>query len=187
MARVRGNSGLSCIGIRVWLRRLTVEATESNLEIERKFLITDASWQNGSEGVLFAQGYVPNGSCTFRVRRTGIDGGFLTIKTAHSGIRRKEFEYPIPAEDAAYLMASICSGGVVEKYRHCISVGQHVWEIDVFIGANEGLVVAEIELGAEDEAFERPSWLGEEVSHDPRYRNACLAVNPYTTWPKEST
>lgn len=109
------------------------------------------------------------------------DRAVLAIKGKAVGLARPEFEYVIPVEEARELML-LCAGNVVEKTRYHHRVGSHVWEIDVFHGDNEGLVVAEIELSTENEEFEKPPWLGEEVSGDPRYYNAQLSINPYSRW-----
>jgi len=122
-----------------------------------------------------------DGRASVRVRVEGARA-CLNIKGATLGVRRTEFEYEIPPADAELLLAQLCTGGVVAKTRHELAHGAHVWEIDEFEGENRGLVVAELELGAEDEVFQRPEWLGEEVSGDARYYNVCLARHPYRTW-----
>jgi adenylate cyclase len=152
-------------------------------EIERKFLLRDESWKEGAEtGTLFRQGYMIGGEkASVRVRIEG-DQANLNIKSATLGVRRSEFEYPIPLEDARVLLDELCEKPLIEKTRHLVKHAGHTWEIDVFSGDNAGLVVAEIELYHEDEAFERPPWLGEEVSDDPRYYNVCLVREPYSKW-----
>jgi CYTH domain-containing protein len=150
-------------------------------EIERKFLVRDESWQDGSPGVRIAQGYLcADRHRTVRVRIAG-ETGFLTIKGPTEGIRRAEFEYEIPAEEAWSLLA-LCLPGVIDKTRYRIHYGAHVWEVDVFHGDNAGLVVAEVELADESISPELPNWLGAEVSSDPRYFNSQLAVMPYKRW-----
>ncbi len=116
---------------------------------------------------------------TVRVRTAG-DKGFLTLKTRGNGISRDEFEYEIPLEDAKQLLA-MCPD-LVRKTRHLVHHHDHTWEVDVFGGENEGLVVAEIELDSEDELFVLPAWAGEEVTHDKRYSNASLCAKPWKTW-----
>lgn len=155
------------------------------MEIERKFLVGDDSWRAGAgEGIHYRQGYLSNDeSCSIRVRVAG-KRAWLGIKSATAGVSRREYEYPIPWEDAEAILGDLCSGPLIEKTRYRLTVGAHTWEIDVFEGDNEGLVVAEIELSREDEVFGRPTWLGPEVSDDPRYYNACLAERPYRTWAK---
>ncbi len=158
------------------------------VEIERKFLVVSDAWRaQAGEGVRYRQGYLTrvHGDCaaraSVRVRIEG-DQARLNIKSARLGIRRQEYEYAIPPDEAEEMLATLVLGALVEKTRYRVPVGKHVWEIDVFEGDNAGLVVAEIELAAEDEAFERPAWLGEEVSDDPRYYNVCLAEHPYRDW-----
>lgn len=153
------------------------------VEIERTFLVKNASWRYDADaGVLCRQGYlVASPELTVRVRLMGVHG-FLTIKGATEGIRRSEYEYPIPLEAAEELLNS-CSFRV-EKRRYRIDVEKHLWEVDVFTGANEGLVLAEVELAYEQENFVRPNWLGNEVSTDARYINARLAQEPFLSWSK---
>lgn len=150
-------------------------------EIERKYLVRTDSWRDGPAGRLLRQGYLSRDpKRTIRIRISG-DEAFLTIKSAREGIRRDEFEYAVPVEDATELLA-LCEGPLVEKIRHEREFGGHLWEIDEFLGANAGLVVAEIELEAADEDFPLPGWAGEEVSDDPRYYNSNLAVRPWSSW-----
>ncbi|MCB9525553.1 MAG: CYTH domain-containing protein [Myxococcales bacterium] len=152
-------------------------------EIERKFLVASDAWRAAADGgTPYLQGYLASGGgATVRVRMAGKQGK-LTIKGKTQGIARAEFEYTIPAADAEVMLRTLCRGQLVEKTRYRVPVGAHVWEVDVFVGANLGLVLAEVELGAEDEAFERPPWAGREVSDDPRYFNAYLARTPYAEW-----
>lgn len=158
------------------------------LEIERKFLVLNDAWRAAADaGTPYRQGYLSRVTGPDAVRssvrvRTDGERAFLNIKSATLGIRRQEYEYAIPLADAETMLADLCVGAVVEKTRYHVVAGAHVWEIDVFAGANTGLIVAEIELGHEDEAFERPEWLGAEVSDDPRYYNVCLAERPYSRW-----
>lgn len=151
-------------------------------EIERKFLVRTDAWQPRSEGTCFKQGYlVSETGRTVRVRVAG-DRGSLTIKGPTRGVTRPEFEYAIPVEDAHTLLDELCDHPILEKHRHEEIHAGKKWEIDVFHGENEGLVVAEIELSREDETFELPVWAGQEVSFDHRYFNASLQKNPYKTW-----
>ena len=153
-------------------------------EIERKFLVKLAAWTPQSGGKYYKQGYLNSQKeRVVRVRIAG-DKGQLTIKGITTGVTRAEFEYPISIEDAGLMLDNLCEKPLIEKHRHKEVHGGKTWEIDVFHGDNEGLVVAEIELGSEDEAFERPTWLGEEVSSDPRYFNSNLLKNPYKGWPR---
>jgi adenylate cyclase len=153
------------------------------VEIERKFLLRSEDWRAlASSRILMRQGYLTGGSrCSIRARITD-EQAWLNIKAKRSGMTRLEFEYPIPRADADEILRDLCDGPLVEKYRHAIHSGQHVWEIDEFIGANAGLIVAEIELGSEQEHFDRPDWLGLEVTEDERYYNFNLATQPYREW-----
>ncbi|WP_008317426.1 CYTH domain-containing protein [Leptolyngbya sp. PCC 6406] len=152
------------------------------LEIERKFLVTGTDWRALAPGVLYRQGYIPRGNpATVRVRIAG-ERGYLTLKGPTQGLTRSEFEYEIPRTDAEVLLDTFCETPFVEKMRYRISFADHVWEVDEFLGQNQGLVLAEIELTDEAEPFERLDWVGLEVSDDPRYRNANLAHHPYATW-----
>jgi adenylate cyclase len=153
------------------------------IEIERKFLVTDLSWKSGLTGKHYLQGYIAEqDGVTVRVRMAG-DVGRLTVKGPSTGASRAEFEYTIPADDVAEMLATLCPGGRIDKTRYRVPVGAHVWEVDVFHGDNEGLVLAEVELGAEDEAFELPPWAGEDVTEDGRYYNVYLARHPWKRWP----
>lgn len=152
-------------------------------EIERKFLLADDSWKAAViRSEHFQQGYLPGlETASVRVRRAG-DQAWLNIKSKTLDISRLEFEYPIPVQDAEVLLEQLCDRPFIDKVRHIVEVGRHTWEIDVFAGENAGLVVAEVELGGVDDDFERPAWLGDEVSDDPRYYNVSLIKHPYTRW-----
>lgn len=151
-------------------------------EIERKFLIQRDLWKPEGEGKAYRQGYLSRDEDrVVRVRIAG-DAAFLTIKGRAQNVSRLEFEYPIPIEDAEILLDRICERPLIEKTRYEQKLGEHTWEVDVFHGENDGLVLAEIELSEEDEAFERPSWLGREVSDDPRYFNSNLSKSPFGLW-----
>lgn len=154
-----------------------------SIEIEHKFLLRDASWRQQVErSVRMRQGYLTSDArCSVRVR-TADGRGFLNIKSGTLGIQRSEFEYPIPLADAEAILNALCEKPLLEKIRHFVRYGQHLWEIDEFEGDNAGLIVAEIELRTIDESFERPDWLGEEVSQDIRYYNSQLARHPYRCW-----
>ncbi|MDP4185639.1 MAG: CYTH domain-containing protein [Bacteroidota bacterium] len=151
-------------------------------EIERKFLVRNLSWKENQEGVFIAQGYLnATPDRTVRVRIAG-EQAWITIKGRTTGISRLEFEYPIPLSDAQQLLL-LCEGNTIEKIRYRIPAGQNlIWEVDEFLGANKGLIIAEIELNAEGQVFTRPGWLGEEVSRDRRYYNSYLSQNPYSVW-----
>lgn len=152
------------------------------VEIERKFLVAGDAWRLLGEPVLLRQGYLSTDPArTVRVRIEG-GQGVLTIKGKNSGATRSEWEYPIPLEDAAELLDTLCSAPLVEKSRTRVTVGNHVWEVDEFLGANKGLLVAEIELAAEDELFLLPDWIGAEVTGDARYYNSSLIKQPYSQW-----
>lgn len=152
------------------------------IEIERKFLVGGDGWRRqAASQTRFSQGYLCRDPArTVRVRIAG-DAAFLTIKGATTGATRAEFEYAVPLADAQQLLA-MCDGPVVEKVRHLCPFEGMTWEVDEFLGANAGLVVAEIELDTEGQAFARPAWLGAEVTGDARYVNANLAVRPFTSW-----
>ncbi len=151
-------------------------------EIERKFLVKGDAWRRLAPGTDYRQGYLHAGKDrTVRIRTVG-DQAFLTVKGPTVGLSRLEFEYPIPYEDCLTLLREVAIQPVIEKTRYKIPMGRFVWEVDEFHGVNEGLVVAEIELPSEDTPFEKPDWIGAEVSEDPRYYNAMLATHPFSTW-----
>ena len=150
-------------------------------EIERKFLIQGESWREGAQGTLFRQGYLNSAKERVVRARTMGNKAALTIKGITTGATRLEFEYDIPMDDAAQLL-ELCEQPLIEKTRYKIPYGGLVWEIDEFHGVNEGLIVAECELESEDQAIDKPDWVGEEVTGDPRYFNSNLIANPFTTW-----
>lgn len=152
------------------------------IEIERKFLLANEGWRGQGEATLMRQGYLcADPVRTVRVRIEG-ERAVITIKSKSVGASRGEWEYGIPVPDAAELLERLCEQPLVEKTRHRIEHQGHTWEVDEFMGENAGLVVAEIELGAEDEAFEKPDWLGREVTGDKRYYNSSLIRLPYAKW-----
>ena len=153
------------------------------VEIEKKFLLANDNWRTQVEkSIKFSQGYlVGSEKASVRVRIEA-DKSNINVKGATLGIRRQEFEYAIPMEDAKELLETLCDRPIIEKTRHYVYSGEHVWEIDEFSGDNEGLIVAEIELKNEDENFAMQDWLGEEVSGDKRYYNSMLIKNPYKNW-----
>lgn len=153
-------------------------------EIERKFLVTGTAWREDACGArVLRQGYLCGGDgVSVRVRLAEAGPAVLTIKAGARGPSRDEYEYEIPPRDGEDLLA-LCRGGIVEKTRHLVHRGGLVWEIDVFAGDNEGLVVAEVELERADQVFERPEWIGEEVTGDARYFNASLSRVPFSRWP----
>ena len=151
-------------------------------EIERKFLVLGDLWRETAEGTRYRQGFLSTEpERTVRVRVAGPRGS-STVKGKNVGARRAEFEYEIPMADAEQMLDTLCKRPLIEKVRYTLAIGPHTWEIDVFEGDNAGLVVAEIELSREDEAFEKPDWVGNEVTDDPRYFNSNLVANPYRTW-----
>ena len=150
-------------------------------EIERKFLVRGDGWGPADDGTHQRQGYMAVGKqCTVRVRLTP-DTAKLTLKSERRGIERDEYEYDIPRDDAERMLATMC-GLVVEKTRYLREHEGHTWEVDVFAGDNAGLVVAEVELERADEDVAIPAWVGEEVSHDTRYRVGYLSRHPYREW-----
>lgn len=151
-------------------------------EIERKFLVTGADWKQSAPGVTYRQGYLSSAKeRVVRVRTEG-DRGVLTIKGITSGVSRLEFEYDIPRADAERMLDELCERPLIEKTRYRVPAGEVTWDIDEFHGENAGLVVAEVELTHEDQPFDRPAWLGREVSGDPRYFNANLIAHPFRDW-----
>lgn len=151
-------------------------------EIERKFLIENGAFLNGRTGARCVQGYLAVGP-PVAVRVRIMDGvATLNIKTATTAISRAEYEYEIPVPDAEELLQTSCLGHAIDKTRYRIGHEGMTWEVDVFAGLNSGLVVAEIELDNEDQRFDRPIWLGREVSGDPRYLNTHLSQHPFSTW-----
>ncbi len=152
-------------------------------EIERKFLVVTEAWRaRVTRSRTMRQGYLSGSEKgSVRVRISGGEA-WLNIKSATLGVRRLEFEYAIPLTDATDMLERLCDGPLIEKIRHDVPVDGHLWEVDEFLGENAGLVVAEIELGAENEAFTVPEWIGDEVSHDPRYYNVSLVKRPYRLW-----
>lgn len=152
-------------------------------EIERKFLLKNSSWkESADEGTKYSQGYIVGSKhASVRVRIQG-KRAYLNIKSATIDIVRQEFEYEIPFDEATEILETLCEKPLIDKVRYLIKHENHVWEIDVFSGDNDGLIVAEIELKNKDEKFIKPDWLGEEVSDDERYYNVCLVKHPFKDW-----
>lgn len=151
-------------------------------EIERKFLVTGDSWRKNARAAECRQGYLAAGP-PVAVRIRIMDGkATLNIKKATLDIERLEFEYEIPTSDAEQMLDQLCEGCIIEKTRHRVEYAGEQWEVDEFAGANKGLIVAEIELDRPDQEFEKPPWLGQEVSGDPRYLNSSLSRKPYSLW-----
>ncbi|NVJ51746.1 MAG: CYTH domain-containing protein [Gammaproteobacteria bacterium] len=152
------------------------------IEIERKYLVELESLPDLDKGVYISQGYIETeGKNVVRARVKG-EKGFITLKSESTGISCSEFEYEIPKADALEIIATMCNGRVVEKTRYKVKVGSHFWELDVFHGQNDGLIVAEIELSAEDEKYEVPGWVKEEVSGQKKYYNVNLLNEPFSKW-----
>ncbi|HBI00967.1 MAG TPA: CYTH domain-containing protein [Flavobacterium sp.] len=156
------------------------------IEIERKFLVISTAFiDEAFRENRIVQGYLSSiPERTVRIRIKG-EKGFLTVKGKGNecGMSRLEWEMEIPLNEAELLL-SICEKGVIDKIRYEIKKGNHVFEVDVFSGQNAGLIIAEIELNSEQESFEKPDWLGEEVTNDEKYYNAYLSKNPYKNWTK---
>ncbi len=151
-------------------------------EIERKFLLASENWRGLAEGIAYRQGYLcASKERSVRVRIAG-DKAYLTVKGATIGASRSEYEYEIPPADAQSMLDDLCPQPQIEKKRYTIPFGGFIWEVDEFFGRNAGLIVAEIELEAENQTFERPEWIGKEVTGDARYYNAALCVAPFSSW-----
>jgi len=149
-------------------------------EIERKFLVKEGIWRN-QKSAKYRQGYLNSAKERIVRVRTVKDKGYLTIKGITVGASRMEFEYEIPYQEAEVLLG-ICERPLIEKNRYVMEEDGFDWEIDEFLGENQGLIVAEVELESEDQHFTSPDWVGEEVTGDPRYFNSNLIKNPYTKW-----
>ena len=151
-------------------------------EIERKFLLRNESWRAGASGTFFRQGYLNSSKeRTVRIRTAG-DKAFLTVKGPAVGATRAEFEYPIPLDECNAMLDTLAEKTLIEKKRYRIKCGDLTWEIDEFFGDNKGLIVAEVELQSEGQRIDKPSWVGDEVSGDPRYFNSNLIKHPFTKW-----
>ncbi len=151
-------------------------------EIERKYLVKNAEFKNLAKGTSYRQGYLSTvKERTVRVR-TIDEKGYLTIKGITIGASRVEYEYEIPAKEADDMLSNLCEKPLIEKNRYKIPFAGLTWEVDEFFGDNDGLVVAEVELQSEDQKIELPSWVGAEVTSDPRYFNSNLTKNPFKNW-----
>lgn len=153
-------------------------------EIERKFLVVNDIWRKLGKSEFYQQGYllIEKGK-TIRVRAIG-EKAFLTIKSAAINFSRDEFEYQIPISDAKYLLENLCEKPIIEKYRTKISIDNLIWEVDEFIGENEGLIFAEVELQSEEQKIILPDWIGKEVTGDHHYNNSYLVRYPFKSWEK---
>ncbi len=155
--------------------------TLNNFEIEYKFLVTSNKWKK-NDGVFYKQGYLLiNKTKTVRIRIGG-EKAKLTIKGEKTGPSGKEFEYEIPYEDAEYILDNLCIKPLIEKKRYKVNYDGFTWDVDEFFGENEGLVLAEIELESIDQKFNKPDWVGENITDDPKYKNANLVKNPFKDW-----
>ncbi|MBE9129687.1 CYTH domain-containing protein [Coleofasciculus sp. LEGE 07081] len=152
-------------------------------EIERKFLVKGEQWRDfATEGKVYRQGYIPTeNNTTVRVRLVG-EQGYLTLKGPRIGVSRSEYEYSIPAQDAREMLDNFCQRPLIEKTRYKIALRGLLWEVDEFVGENEGLILAEVELTDENQAIELPDWIGQDVSDESRYYNANLVQYPYNKW-----
>lgn len=151
-------------------------------EIERKFLVREDDGWRSESGKVYRQGYLSTvKERTVRVR-TIDDEGYLTIKGITQGATRREYEYEIPVHEATELLDHLCERPLIEKKRRRIAYAGLIWEVDEFFGDNDGLIIAEVELEDEDQDIAKPRWIGEEVTHDPRYFNANLVDHPYSQW-----
>ena len=155
-------------------------------EIERKFLVKGDFKADAFQKFPIKQGYLAlSGVNVVRIRVKG-NKGYLTVKTAleEGTIKRNEWEYEVPAADAEEMLL-MCEDAIIDKTRYLIRVGSHIFEVDEFYGENEGLLIAEVELEDEHEAFEKPDWLGDEVTGNVRYYNSFLSIHPFSGWSKD--
>lgn len=153
-------------------------------EIERKFLVVGDGWRALAAGTMYRQGYLNSvKERTVRIRTVG-DKAFLTVKGITVGATRVEYEYEIPTSDCNAMLDGLAEQPIIEKKRYKIAFGGLTWEVDEFFGDNAGLIVAEVELTSEEQKFEKPAWIGQEVSSDPRYFNSNLIAHPYSKWTK---
>ena len=152
------------------------------IEIERKFLVKDESWRAFARGKKYCQGYLSsNKERTVRIRTTG-NRGYLTIKGIANGAVRVEYEYEIPVDEAWAMLDALCEKPLIEKSRYKIEHRGLLWEVDEFYGENQGLIIAEVELDFKDQKFEKPEWIGDEVTGDSKYFNSNLIHHPYNQW-----
>lgn len=154
------------------------------VEIERKFLVENDAWRReAGPGRRICQGHVSkDGQSSVRVRRVS-DKAYLTVKGARAGITRAEFEYEIPVEHAEEMLQTLCTKPLLEKTRYCVIHNGVTWEVDVFVGPVEGLVIAEVELSNADQPVSMPDWIGTEVTGDPRYRSSAITTAPHNVMP----
>jgi adenylate cyclase len=151
-------------------------------EIERKFLVDISKMDKLEKGYIIKQGYIETtNKSTIRIRIQD-QSAFLTLKGERNGTKRLEFEYEIPLDDANEMLEKLCFKSMIDKTRYKLKIENHVWEIDVFHGINDGLIVAEIELNDENETFDIPDWITKEVTNERKYYNSNLIVKPYSQW-----
>ena len=155
-------------------------------EIEHKYIVTDESYLQGySRKTYFRQGYLTTQpTCVVRVRIAD-DTAYLTFKGKNNGASRPEYEFEIDVDKAQSMLDTLCTTPIIEKTRYLYPYKGHTWEIDHFLGDNEGLVIAEIELKSEEESYEKPPFVGQNVTGIARYYNSNLAIRPYSTWSDE--
>ncbi len=152
------------------------------IEIERRFLVIDDSWRHGVTGTKYRQGYLYfQDYGVLRLRIAG-DQAFLTVKMLQDNLSALEYEYEIPFRDAKEMMTKLCDRPPVEKIRYRIPHEKMIWEVDVFLGDNEGLIIAEVELTHTEQVIALPPWAGKEITDDRKYLNASLYKNPYKNW-----
>ncbi len=151
-------------------------------EIERKFLVKDDSFRSLAQGTRYRQGYLNSVKERVVRVRTIDDKGFLTIKGITTGATRAEYEYEIPVKEADAMLEELCEQPLIEKNRYKIAHKGFIWEVDEFFGENQGLIFAEVELESEDQQFDKPDWITDEVTGDPKYFNSNLIQNPYKNW-----
>ena len=151
-------------------------------EIERKFLVKDDIFKTLAQGTSYRQGYLNSQKERVVRVRTIDDKGFLTVKGITTGATRVEYEYEIPVKDAEAMLDELCEKPLIEKNRYKIKQGNFIWEVDEFFGENQGLICAEVELAREAQSYDKPEWIGEEVTGDPKYFNSNLIQNPYKNW-----
>lgn len=151
-------------------------------EIERKFLVKGTDFKDLGNWTLYRQGYLSTDeNAVVRVRVSG-QKAYITVKGMNIGASRDEFEYEIPLSEANQMIEFLCKKPIIEKNRYVINYKGSIWEVDEFLGKNSGLVVAEIELESESDKFEKPEWIGEEVTGDQRYYNSNLISSPFIEW-----
>lgn len=154
------------------------------VEIERKFLVDLEKLGTLENAYSIKQGYIGTKDLTVVRIRIKDEDAYLTIKGANKGMKRLEFEYPIPLDEANEMLDKLCSKPIIDKTRYLINYGNHIWELDIFYGDNDGLVIAEVELKDENEEIELPPWITKEVTSDEKYYNSSLLNNPYKNWKK---